>query len=113
MAHAGGVIRINNLTAQSAVGTQAFFVDIDQPNPYLIRMGDRVAADGVLVPSGSRVSVVGQVYAMADSVADAWVAGGTLTENDKILATIGSSYMEIVDIIVMAGSGGGDDGGDN
>jgi hypothetical protein len=108
MAHTDGVIRINNLTAQSAVGTQAFFVDVGQPIPFLIRMGDRVAADGVLVPTGSTVSVVGQVYAMSDSVADGWVAAGTLAEDDRILATIGSSYMEIVDIVVMATDGGGD-----
>ena len=113
MAHADGVIRINNVEAQSAVGTQAFFVDIGQPIPYLIRMGDRVAADGVVVASGATVSVVGQVYAMSDSVADDWVANGTLTEDDKILATIGSSYMEIVDIVIAAGAAAGDGGGDN
>ena len=112
MAHADGLVRINNLTAQSAVGTQAFFVEMPgQQSPFLIRMGDRVAADGVVVTSGATVSVVGQVYAMSDSVASDWVANATLTENDKILATIGSSYMEIVDIVVMAGSSGGGDGG--
>ncbi len=113
MAHSEGVVRINNLTVQSAVGSQAFFVEMpNQPGPYLVKMGARVVADSVSVPSGSRVSVVGRVYAMSDSVADAWVASGAITENDKILATFASSYLQIEDIIVMAGGGGGD-GGDN
>lgn len=112
MVHAGGVIRLNNLSVQSAVGTQAFFVEMpNQPGPYLIRMGARVVADSIAVPSGSTVSLVGQVYAMSDSVANEWVASGAITEADKILATFAQSFLEIVDIIVM--TGGDDGGGDN
>jgi hypothetical protein len=117
LAHTEGVIRINNLAVQSAVGGEAFFVEMpNHSGPYLVKMGARVIADSVSVPSGSTVSVVGRVYAMSDSVADDWVASGAITEDDKILATFAQSYMEIVDIIVMAGGGdtdGGDGGGDN
>ena len=114
MVHAGGVIRLNNLSVQSAVGTQAFFVEMqNHSGPYLVRMGPRVVADSISVPSGSTVSLVGQVYAMSDSVADEWVASGAITEDDKILATFAQSFLEIVDIIVMAGGGGDDGGGDN
>ncbi len=114
MAHTAGVIRINNLSVQSAVGSAGFFVEMpNQPGPYLIKMGARVLADSVAVPSGSTVSLVGQVYAMSDSVADDWVASGAITENDRILATFAQSFLEIVDIIVMEGGGGDDGGGDN
>ena len=113
MAHSNGVVRINNLSVESAVGSQAFFVEMpNQPGPYLIRMGARVVADSITVPSGSTVSLVGRVYAMSDSVADEWVASGAITEADKILATFAQSFLEIVDIIAMAG-GGDDGGGDN
>ena len=113
MAHSSGVIRINNLSVESGVGSQAFFVAMpNQPGPYLMKMGARVVADSVSVSSGSRVSVVGRVYAMSDSVADDWVATGAIREDDKILATFAQSFLEVVDIEVMAG-GGGDGGGDN
>ena len=113
MAHSNGVIRIDNLSVESGVGPQAFFVAMpNQPGPYLIKLGERVVADGVSVPSGSRVSVVGRVYAMNDSVADDWVATGAITQDDRILATFAQSFLEVVDIEVMAG-GGGDGDGDN
>ena len=106
MAHSNGVVRINNLSVESAVGSQAFFVAMpNQRGPYLIKMGARVVADGVSVPSGSRVSVVGRVYAMSDSVADDWVATGAITEDDKILATFAQSFLEAVVVVVVAGGG--------
>ena len=111
MANSGGVFRINGLAVQSNVGSQAFFVEMpNQSGPYLVKMGPRVVADSVSVVSGSRVSVVGRVYAMSDSVADDWVASGAITENDRILATFAESFLEAVDIIV-AGGGGADGGG--
>ena len=112
MAHSDGVVRVNNLLVQSAVGSQAFFVEMpNQPGPYLVKMEARVVADSVSVPSGSRVSLVGRVQAMSDSVADDWVASGAITENDRILATFAQSFLEAVDIIVMAGGGDADGGG--
>ncbi len=110
MAHSNGVVRINDLSVEGAVGSQAFFVAMpNHPGQYLIKMGARVVEDGVSVPSGSRVSVVGRVYAMSDSVADDWVATGAITEDDRILAAFAQSFLEAV--VVMAG--GGDGGGDN
>ena len=116
MAHSDGVVRINDLLVQSGVGAQAFFVEMpNQPGPYLIKMGARVVADSVTVPSGSRVSVVGRVFLMSDSVADDWVATGAIAEGDRILATFAQSFLEAVDIIVTAGGGDtdGGEGGDN
>ncbi len=112
MAHDGAVIRINDLSVQSAVGSQAFFVEMpNQPGPYLIKMGPRVVADSVTVASGAQISVIGSVYAMSDSVADDWVASGAIAEADRILATFAESFLEAVDIL-MDGDGG-DEGGDN
>ena len=108
MAHAGGVIRIDDLAVQSAVGSEAFFVEMpNHAGPYLIKMGARVVADSVAVPSGSQVSVIGSVYVMSDSVADDWVASGGITEADRILATFAESFLEVVDIL-MEGDGGGE-----
>lgn len=108
MAHAGGVIRIDDLLVQSAVGSQAFFVEMpNHAGPYLIRMGVRVVADSVAVPGGSQVSVIGSVHVMSDSVADDWVASGGITEADRILATFAESFLEVVDIL-MEGDGGGE-----
>ena len=114
LALSGIVIRLNNLSVQSALGSEAFFVDVpNQPGPYLIKMGARVVADSVVVPGGSMVTVIGRVFAMSDSVADAWVAEGALSEGDKILATFAQSYLEAADIILLSEGGGGGDGGSN
>ena len=114
MAQAGGVIRIDDLLVQSAVGSQAFFVEMpNHAGPYLIKMGVRVVADSVAVPSGSQVSVIGSVYAMSDSVADDWVASGAITEADRILATFAPSFLEVVDILMEGDEGGDGEGGES
>ena len=106
MAHSDGIIRINDLLVQSGVGAHAFFVEMPgQPGPYLVKLGPEVMADSVSVPSGSRASVIGNVYAMTDSVADDWVATGAITEADKVLASFAESFLEALDIVVVADGG--------
>ncbi len=52
--------------------------------------------------SGASVAVTGRVYAMSDSVADAWVAGGGIAESDRILAVFAESFLEVERLRVTA-----------
>ena len=103
MAQADMLIELRGLLVQSLVGSDAFFLAVpNQTGPYLARMLPKVVASGVVVESGATVTLTGRVYAMSDSVADAWVAGGAIGEGDRILAVFAESFFEAEEVTVTA-----------
>lgn len=77
MTHADTLVTLHGMPVQSLVGSQAFFLQLpNQRAPYLVKMLPEVVAYGGVIEAGATVSVTGMVYAMSDSVADAWVASG-------------------------------------
>ena len=103
MAQAGMVIRLNGLSVQSPVGSEAFFAEVPGPSSsYLVKMVPGVVTSGVVVEGGATVSVVGMVHLMSDSVADAWVASGGISEGDRILAIFAESFFEASGVTVTA-----------
>ena len=71
----------------------------------LVKMSETLVADSISVVIGQNVSVIGRVYQMTDSIADAWVAVGSLSEGNKIVASFAESFLEALDIIVVADGG--------
>ncbi len=111
MAQAGQLIRVENVSVAGAVGSTAFWTTLaGRPDPFLVHMNARVAADSINVAAGDRVTIVGNIYTMSDSVADAWEAAGSINENQKFEVTFAASYLEIMDLMVIR-AGGGDGGG--
>ena len=103
MAQADVLVELRGLLVQSLVGSEAFFLAVPgQSGPYLARMLPEVAASGVVVESGATVTITGRVYAMSDSVADAWVAGGGITEGNRILAVFAESFFEAEEVTITA-----------
>ena len=102
MAQAGVFIQLNGLGVVSLVGSEAFFTQVPNQGSYLVKMLPGVAESGVVVESGARVSVVGTVHVMSDSVADSWVASGGIGEGDRILAIFAESFFEAVGVTVIA-----------
>ena len=51
-----------------------------------------------VINSTATVTLTGRVYAMSDSVADAWVAGGGITEGNRILAVFAESFFEAEEV---------------
>ena len=103
MAQADMLIELRGLLVQGLVGSEAFFLTVpNQTGPYLARMLPKVVANGVVVESGATVTVTGRVYAMSDSVADAWVAAGGIAEGDRILAIFAESFFEAEEVTVTA-----------
>lgn len=111
MAQAGQLIRVEDVNVAGTIGSTAFWTELaGRPDPFLVHMDAMVAADSITVAAGDRVTVVGSVYTMSDSVADAWEAAGSISENQKFEVTFAASYLEIMDLMVIR-AGGGDGGG--
>ena len=111
MAQAGQLIRVEDVDVAGAIGSTAFWTQLQgRDDPFLVHMDGAMAADSITVGAGDRVTMVGSMYAMSDSVADAWEAAGSISENQKFEVTFASSYLEIMNLMVIR-AGGGDAGG--
>lgn len=101
--YVGQEIRIQNTNVASTLGEQGLWLETPSGNPFLVSMGPEVQAAGVSVTSGNRVTVIGTVHAMSDSVLTAWVESGTITENDRIVAEFATHYVEARDVQTTGG----------
>ena len=93
----GMLIQVNELTVQSLLDSEAFFVEV-AGQPYLVKMSADLVSDSVSVAQGENVSVTGYVHQMTDSIADSWVALGSLSEGNKIVATFSETFLEAEDV---------------
>ena len=102
MAHTAGVIELHRLGVGTPLGAEGFFVGIPSNPQYLIKMLPDVVPIGGDIEFGATVSVTGTVYAMSDSVADAWVASGSISAGDRVLALFAESFLEARAVSVTA-----------
>ena len=101
MAYADILVTLHGLPVQALVGSQAFFSLLPRHRaPYLVKMLPEVVVDGGVIEAGAIVAVTGMVYAMSDSVADAWVASGGIAEADRVLAVFAASFFEASGVAV-------------
>ena len=98
------LIQINELTIQSLLDSVAFIVEV-AGQTYLIKMSADLVSDSVSVAMGENVSVTGNVYQMTYSIVDAWVAMGSLSEANKIVATFSETFIEAMDVTTYSAPG--------
>jgi hypothetical protein len=106
----GATIRVDSLSVASGLGSQGFWLELPNKNPFLVSMSEAVKADGTTVSPGQQVSVVGTVHEMSDSVLDAWSNSGAIGEGDRLAAEFATHYIEATRVRTLKGSSGGGDG---
>lgn len=87
----GEIVRIGAEVA-SAVGSEAFFLDLPQ-SPFLVKLDTALVAEGREVPEGD-VVVTGVVRTMNDSIAAAWTEAGAIGEGEQPLVAFATHYIE-------------------
>jgi len=97
----GQLVRVSNVPVASAVGTQAFFLDLPQ-TPFLVKL----PAGQQLPSSGSAVSVVGTLTATNDSIVNDWVGSGAISEGDRILVEFATHFIQARVVTPASGAGG-------
>ena len=102
LAHVGTVIELHRLGVGGPLGAEGFSVGVPNYPQYLIMMLPDVVPIGGDVEYGATVSVTGTVYAMSDSVADAWVASGAISAGDRVIALFALSFLEARAVSVTA-----------
>ncbi|MCG6956318.1 MAG: hypothetical protein LJF04_10055 [Gemmatimonadetes bacterium] len=112
----GKLVKVEPLSVASKLGTQGFWLNLPNNNPFLVSLDDSLRADSISVQAGEKVMVVGTIRAMSDSAVNSWVSSGTIGEGDKLAAEFATHYLQAVHVQVMdegvpAGAGPGDGGG--
>jgi hypothetical protein len=111
----GQEIRLESVNVASLLGTQGFWLEMPNGNPFLVSLSDALMASGITVEPGSPATVEGVMTVMNDSTLTAWTEAGTIGEGDRIVAEFATHYIDAETVEVGAGGSGGegnDEGGD-
>ncbi|HSM05770.1 MAG TPA: hypothetical protein VK858_14230 [Longimicrobiales bacterium] len=111
-AYTGQLIRLQGLAVSQMVGQEAFFVDLpataELPSqPFLVRLSPDLAASGATVAVGDRVTVVGSLMEMTDSIVADWVGNALINANEQMLVEFSTHFVEADQLNVGGASGGG------
>lgn len=112
--YAGRVITVEGLSIASMLGTQGFWLELPNRNPFLVSLSEAVKAEGLALNAGATVNVSGTIHAMADSVLNAWSTAASIAQGDRLAAEFATHYLEASQVQVAAaggatqGTGGGD-----
>ena len=98
-AFVGQVVRLEGVPVSSTMGRETFFVDLPASDnlpatPFLVHLGPDLVAQGMTVAVGEEVAVRGPVMIMNDSIVNAWVEGGMISQGDRILVEFATHFME-------------------
>ena len=108
----GQLIRIQDIPVASGLGTQGFWIEMPNKNPFLVSMTEEVKAEGVSPQAGQNVTVIGTVLPMNDSVLTAWTTAGSIGEGDRLAAEFATHFINAQRVLVTgsapAGNGGGE-----
>ena len=106
----GQMIRGMGYEVASQLGSQGFWVNTEYGNPFLIILTDELRAAGVSVSQGAVVDLTGELHPMEASRLDEWIAAGTITASDRVIAEFATHYVQADDVTV---TGGGNEGGED
>jgi hypothetical protein len=102
--YVGQRVRLAGVEVASPVGAHAFFVNLTPQVPFLVKMDSSLVARGMAQPTG-RVTVVGAVHAMTDSIIDLWTREGAVTAGDRPVVEFATYFIEAESITPAAGGG--------
>ena len=111
-AFTGSVVRLPALAVSQLVGDRAFFVDLPATEqlpaqPFLVRMTPDLMATGATVALGDRVTVMGTLREMNDSIVADWAGSGSISEGDQLLVEFSTHFVEADQVNMGGASGGG------
>lgn len=93
--YVGQRLRINDAVVASRLGSQAFWIALPNQNPYLVKLDSTLIRQEVSVASSDTVSVAGVIHEMSDSILDAWMDAGALTQDvQRIEAEFATTFLE-------------------
>jgi hypothetical protein len=104
----GDDIRLEQVPVASTLGTQGYWLQMPNGNPFLISVSPDVQVEGGEIETGNDVWLTGRVTAVNDSVLNAWTEAGTIGDGDRLAAEFATHFIEVLQLRVAPG--GNDEG---
>ena len=104
--YTGQRIRVEGMYVTGTLGTQGFWLELPNKNPFLVSFSESARAQGVTVAFGQTVTLTGTIVAMGDSVLNAWSTAMTIGEGDRLAAEYATHFLEAEGIEVVTGGAG-------
>jgi hypothetical protein len=86
----GQMVRVNGVRVMSLVGTNGFWVELPNRNPFLVR-----TEDDTTVEPNQLVDIVGTIMAVSESLVADWVASGSIGESDKLTVEFAADFIDV------------------
>lgn len=91
----GRDIELESVPVSTSMGSQFFWIDLPNGQPFLIKLDSALVASGQPAPSTGNVHVVGRITAKDAALLEQWRTTGVLESDDhRMQAEFGSSYIE-------------------
>lgn len=104
-------VAVRNEEINSRLGEQGVWVGPDD-NPFLVKLNGPAASTAAEMEIGDRVHLRGFIYAMSDSVLDAWEEEGAISgEGERAVASFAEQFLDASEIEPAQGGGEQQDGG--
>ena len=93
----GQMVRVNGVRVASLVGTQSFWIELPNQNPFLVRTEGETT-----VEPNQLVDIVGTVVAVSESLVAEWVESGSISETDKLIVEFATDFIEVEMVMAAA-----------
>lgn len=105
--YAGQTITLRPVSVASLLGQGAFWTQLPNETPFLIKLGETLIAEGLVIAPGDAGELTGMVHTMSDSVLNAWQEAGVFTEEvQRIEAEFATSFLEADAFTIQVPEGG-------
>lgn len=93
-------VRVSEIEVAARLGDQLFWTTLDDGQPYLVKVGDSIAAEGFEISPGEKYEAEGMVIERNDAVLDAWEATGVITdEGQRMEAEFAMWYLDAAELL--------------
>ncbi|MBI4520706.1 MAG: hypothetical protein HY701_07695 [Gemmatimonadetes bacterium] len=94
--YVGMRLRLDSVQVASRLGNQAFWTQLPNQTPFLVRLDSGVVASGLTVAGGDVLRVLGTVHRMTDSVLRDWQRQGVLADaSQRAEAEFATSFLQV------------------
>ncbi len=104
--YTGQMVKVEGLYVTGTLGTQGYWLELPNKNPFLVSLSASARAQGVTASVGQTVTVTGMIVAMGDSVVNAWSTAMTIGEGERLAAEYATYFLEAQGIQVVPDSAG-------
>ncbi len=93
-------IRLEAVPVASTLGSQGYWLEMPNGNPFLVSVSPGVSVEGGAVEGGRLVWLTGRVLAINDSVLTSWTDAGSIGDGDRLAAEFATYFIEVLELRV-------------